>query len=71
MNMARNFKEAIAEMCIPHSTSPINEFVTVSLGIATCQPSVNCEPAEMVRLADEMLYKAKAEGRNCIRATSR
>jgi len=71
LNMARNFQKTIAKMAIPHSTSPINEFVTVSLGVATCQPSANCESAELIRLADEMLYKAKAEGRNCIRAISR
>ncbi len=70
LNLAKNFQKAIAAMSIPHSKSPISEFVTVSFGIATFRPSNDSDPSEIIRLADSMLYKAKAEGRNCIRATS-
>jgi diguanylate cyclase (GGDEF)-like protein len=70
MNMAKNFQAAIAELALPHTSSPVSDFVTLSFGIATFHPSVESDPSRMIRLADDMLYKAKAEGRNCIRATS-
>lgn len=42
--------------------------VTISLGVATTLEGVGSHE-ELVRLADESLYKAKAAGRNCIITT--
>lgn len=38
--------------------------VTVSIGVASNGPEVSA-PAEVLRVADQALYKAKARGRNC------
>jgi diguanylate cyclase (GGDEF)-like protein len=38
--------------------------VTVSIGVACSNPEV-ATPAEVLRLADQALYRAKARGRNC------
>jgi diguanylate cyclase (GGDEF)-like protein len=38
--------------------------VTVSVGLASCTGE-NLTPAEVMRMADQALYKAKARGRNC------
>ena len=38
--------------------------VTVSVGLAACQGD-HLTPAEVLRMADQALYKAKARGRNC------
>jgi diguanylate cyclase (GGDEF)-like protein len=38
--------------------------VTVSIGVASNGPEVSV-PAEVLRVADQALYKAKARGRNC------
>ncbi|MBN2429526.1 MAG: diguanylate cyclase [Deltaproteobacteria bacterium] len=70
INIAESFKNAIAELAIPHHSSPISDFVSVSMGIATCQPTVDFETEELIRLADKMLYQAKAKGRNLIKATT-
>ena len=38
--------------------------VTVSVGLASCIGD-HLAPAEVLRMADQALYKAKAKGRNC------
>ncbi|HET9837284.1 MAG TPA: GGDEF domain-containing protein [Candidatus Angelobacter sp.] len=38
--------------------------VTVSVGLASCNGD-HLTPAEVIRMADQALYKAKARGRNC------
>ncbi len=38
--------------------------VTVSVGLASCQGD-HLAPAEVMRMADQALYRAKAKGRNC------
>jgi diguanylate cyclase (GGDEF)-like protein len=38
--------------------------VTVSVGLASCHGE-HLTPAEVLRMADQALYKAKARGRNC------
>lgn len=41
--------------------------ITSSFGIAWGQPLEFGSPDDFIRVADEMLYKAKDEGRNCVR----
>ena len=43
--------------------------VTVSIGCATCRPSVGMTVDELVEAADKQLYKAKTSGRNQVQAT--
>ena len=50
---------------IPHSGSQIG-FVTVSAGVVSMIPARDASVLELLRLADEGLYRAKAEGRNRI-----
>jgi len=42
--------------------------VTLSLGVATTSGDENMTPHELIRQADEKLYQAKNDGRNCVRA---
>src|SRR5207248_779113 len=42
--------------------------VTVSVGLATTTGDETMTPTELIRQADEKLYLAKDNGRNCVRA---
>lgn len=45
--------------------------VTVSVGVAAATPREGSDPSDLVRAADEALYRAKGEGRNCVRGPGR
>lgn len=55
---------------IPHKSSTVESVVTISVGVATMIPDNQKSPDELVKKADESLYKAKEEGRNRWVATS-
>ncbi len=57
---------ATAELALPHALSPHGK-VTVSIGAAILMPGSELEPAKLIRLADAALYRAKNDGRNCVR----
>jgi len=57
---------AIAQLAIEHQQSQVGEFVTLSIGVATLTPTAEQNPAELIALADDALYKAKEQGRNRI-----
>ena len=42
--------------------------VTISVGVSTTSGDENMTPHELIRQADEKLYLAKNDGRNCVRA---
>jgi diguanylate cyclase (GGDEF)-like protein len=65
--VARNLLEAIAQLHLPHSASPLG-FVTFSIGRATWTGSQLDMTSEGLLLeADCALYSAKKDGRNCVR----
>lgn len=43
--------------------------VTTSIGVAECGPDID-EPGALVKVADDALYQAKEDGRNCVRQAS-
>jgi ammonium transporter, Amt family len=55
---------------IPHLSSPIMPYVTVSIGIATLTPERydNLDQAYLYQCADDALYSAKQAGRNGVKA---
>jgi diguanylate cyclase (GGDEF)-like protein len=54
----------LEELAIPHATSPTEQRLTVSMGIAACVPAEDSVSADLVQAADALLYEAKAAGRN-------
>ncbi len=69
--LAETIRSQVVEMKIPHKYSNINEYVTVSIGTATHIISQNKGIDELMRFADEALYAAKANGRNCVKSMER
>lgn len=57
---AERARKAVQVMAIPHKGSPLDK-VTISIGIASTKGK---KWEELVTRADEVLYKAKASGRN-------
>ncbi len=49
---------------IPHKTSSVSQYITLSLGCATVIPRQNMESSILIRAADEALYRSKRKGRN-------
>jgi diguanylate cyclase (GGDEF)-like protein len=41
--------------------------ITISLGVAACQPDPNLAGSSLTEAADRTLYQAKQDGRNCVR----
>ncbi len=62
--VAENIRQAVKEAEIEHPSSPIADFVTVSVGAHTLIPGPDKEPGTLVKTADQALYRAKNAGRN-------
>ncbi|MEH2381840.1 MAG: EAL domain-containing protein [Nostoc sp.] len=64
--VARDIQTNVSALQIPHLHSHISEFITLSLGVATIIPHSQLSPATLIAAADQGLYQAKAQGRNCV-----
>ena len=62
--VAETIKEAIHSRAIPHEKSTVNEFISVSLGIASIIPTSESSPDTLIQMADRALYEAKQQGRD-------
>ena len=65
-NLAERVKRTIAALKIPHSTSDVSSYVTISMGVCSMVPTLTVLPESLVSCADKSLYLAKHYGRNCI-----
>jgi two-component system chemotaxis family response regulator WspR len=63
--VAERLQQALAKLKIPHGYSSAGQHVTVSMGLAWCEPDNDFRPDQLVAAADEALYSAKENGRNC------
>lgn len=59
---AEDFRRAIGERPVPTAVGPLT--VTCSLGVAVYDDGTR--PEELIHRADEALYRAKRQGRNCV-----
>ena len=62
--VAEAIRANVRRLEIIHAKSPISQYVTLSLGVASTVPSLEATPAQLILAADEALYQAKAEGRD-------
>ena len=61
---------AIEDLEIEHSKNSASQYVTASMGIVTMIPTLNDSVDKLVIKADELLYKAKQNGRNRVVSTT-
>ncbi len=65
--VAERIRDAVIALNVAHRDSP-HRVVTVSVGVCDALPGPGVDPDAALRLADDMLYEAKALGRNRIAA---
>jgi len=68
LQMAEKIRQAIFDANIPHEGSKAASCVTLSLGLATFQGQVHSGD-ELLKVADDALYRAKENGRNRVESS--
>lgn len=61
---AEQLQKRVEKLNLPHARSSVAPRVTLSIGVATVVPQTDQHPSELIRHADEQMYKAKKNGRN-------
>jgi len=64
LSLADKLLTSVESLSIPHEKSSAADHVTISVGVASMQVAFGEEATELLKLADDMLYKAKELGRN-------
>lgn len=69
------FRKAVEALDLPHARSQTAHHVTISVGVATCSAGPTADPGtaldsaeQLTAFADQLLYQAKAGGRNQVRS---
>ncbi|KJR42597.1 diguanylate cyclase (GGDEF) domain-containing protein [Candidatus Magnetoovum chiemensis] len=64
IDYADKLRTSIEQLRIEHSKNQVSNFVTVSIGLYVAYDDHNIKEEEIIKKADEALYKAKHNGRN-------
>ena len=64
--VASNIFKAIERLEIPHAKSLVSSYITISLGITVYRGENEISKEELLKIADQALYRAKQLGRNQI-----
>lgn len=62
--LLEHVRAQVEALAIPHASSPIAAVLTVSIGCISATPTRNACPEALIRQADQLLYRAKQQGRN-------
>jgi diguanylate cyclase (GGDEF)-like protein/PAS domain S-box-containing protein len=69
-SLCETFMQNLKMMAIPHSSSDISDYLTMSIGLVTFEPNLEIDANAIIKAADEALYKAKRNGRNRIEVSA-
>lgn len=64
LQLAGEIRRNVEALKIEHPRSEVSQFVTISVGVTGVYPSKDVPREQMLKKADEALYRAKASGRN-------
>jgi len=62
--LANEMRESVKALGIAHAGSRVSDQVTISMGVASMVPTQDAQPKQLLKEADEALYRAKHEGRD-------
>lgn len=68
LQLAEIIRQKVQELQIAHVQSEVDQFVTLSLGVATVIPNPEINLDTFINITDKALYSAKNQGRNCVAA---
>ena len=66
--VAEEMRQAIKALRVEHAKSKVSDIVSISLGVSAVVPQKGTEPEILVAAADQALYKAKEDGRDCVKS---
>ena len=64
VKVAEAARQAVLALNIQRNDLSDSSRVTISMGVAVALPDSNSKPEQLIEIADQQLYRAKAEGRN-------
>lgn len=67
MQVAGSIWAAVLDLKLPHTSSSVSPFVTVSIGVSCTIPMRDASPDTLILAADQALYDVKTSSRNAIR----
>jgi len=70
MEIAERIRESVELLNIENYNAKNNHKLTISLGVATTNKTQGIAPIDLIKKADENLYKSKKSGRNKVLGTS-
>jgi diguanylate cyclase (GGDEF)-like protein/PAS domain S-box-containing protein len=66
-HIAEEIRRKVEALGILHEHSDASPVVTISMGVAAVVPTQDMSVEDLIALADQALYQAKREGKNCAR----
>ncbi len=64
--IAKKIQENLMDLKLEHQKFTLGDYLTISIGVATVVPTDRMECDEIIKKADQALYKSKEMGRNQI-----